>query len=113
MPGYKLVVAGLLTACLSGCGGGPPSGPKHTGGRQEPTSPTEQQVLDRLDDWTGDQTIGGVAVHAEPPYSAASGATCRWLELGSQRRLACKNDPAAVGGWYYAPDVLVAPAAVP
>lgn len=109
-----MVVAGLLAACLTGCGGGPAPGPKHTGGRQEPASPAEQQILDRLDDWTGDQTIAGVTVQAEPPYFAASGATCRRLVLGGkERRLACDNDPGSPGGWYYAPDVLVAPAAVP
>jgi len=118
--GHKLVVGGLLAAMLVGCGGTPPP-PKHTGSHQQPNDDVERQVLDRLDDWTGDQTIGGVRVHAEPPYFAASGSLCRWVELQTgtapaRRRLACKEggaDPAVVGGWFYAPDVLVAPAPIP
>lgn len=116
MSGTRLAIGVALAAALCACGAPPPA-PAHTGGREEPSSPTEQQILERLDDWTGDQTIGGLRVHAEPSYHAASGATCRWLTLGSSgsatRRLACKNEPSAVGGWYYAPDVLVAPAAMP
>jgi hypothetical protein len=97
----------------AGCGT-TPAPPAHTGGEVEPASADERQILDRLNSWTSDQTVGSIAVHAEPPYFAASGSTCRWLVLtrptgGSSRRLACQKGSR----WFYAPEVLVAPISAP
>lgn len=51
--------------------------------------------------------VGGSSVVAEAPYVAASGRTCRALQLSSQpptqtlHRLACSDGKA----WFFVPDV--------
>lgn len=103
-----LLVASFACAC-----GSPPSpGPLHAGDKAEPRSDAERTVLGQLDGWPPGEakTIGGVEVVAEPPYMAASGSTCRWLQLegpkGAERRLACKDRESTP--WFYAPSVLTA-----
>lgn len=99
----------LALACAA-CGSAPPPQPLHAGDKAEPRSDTERDVLGQLDGWPAGQakTVGGVKVVAEPPYVAASGSTCRWLQLegqkGAERRLACQDREGTP--WFYAPSVL-------
>jgi hypothetical protein len=69
----------------------------------------ERDVLQRLPHLPNGapQQIGGLVVTASAPYAAASGRTCRSLELSmpsskeASRRLACSNGNA----WFFVPDV--------
>ncbi|RLB53483.1 MAG: hypothetical protein DRI90_21105 [Deltaproteobacteria bacterium] len=111
----KLWIAalGLLGACGGAASGAGSQDGANGGGRVEPTSVAEQEILKQLESLpSGKQaTIGGVVVVADPPYFAASGRTCRQLLLTSRgggpgrRRLGCKDGAS----WFYAPDVFATP----
>ena len=99
----------VLLMALGACAPASGPGPAHAGGKAEPKSDVERDLLTQLDDWPaeGSKTVGGVKVVAEPPYIAASGSTCRWLTIegeGESRRLACKDRDDTP--WFYAPSVL-------
>lgn len=105
-------------ALLGACGGATPGAGSQDGasggGRVEPTSAAEQEILKQLESLpSGKQaTIGGVVVVADPPYFAASGRTCRRLLMTlrgggpGHQRLGCKDGAS----WFYAPDVFATPA---
>jgi hypothetical protein len=101
----------LGTASLVGCGGSEPPAAA-TGTKGEPATSAERDALAALDALrVGEvRVLGGVELRAEPQYSAASGATCRWVSLKAPsgpetRRLACRDQRT----WFYAPDVLAPP----
>jgi hypothetical protein len=74
-----------------------------------PKTPTERYLLQRLPSMpTGaPERVGELSVTADATYTAASGRTCRPLELSTIRthaishRLACTKGAA----WFFVPDV--------
>jgi hypothetical protein len=83
-----------------------------TGGAVDARNGTERDVLARLPQLpTGAaQLVGELSVTAEAPYAAASGRTCRPVELNAivnhqtRHRLACTSG----GAWFFVPDVFAA-----
>jgi hypothetical protein len=80
-----------------------------TGRTLSPKTANERLLLEQLSQLpTGrPRRIGDVSVVADAPYNAASGHTCRFLQLTSSRaatpdhRLACTDGR----GWFFVPDV--------
>ncbi len=76
-------------------------------GRLEPATPTERQLLERLDSLaTGELlSLEGTTVTADAIYTSASGSKCRRVSFVSdqkqQPRLACRDEQ----GWFFVPDV--------
>lgn len=125
-----LLPCAAVIVALAGCGGTPPGtnspewqGASTGGGRVEPSSEAEKQVLAALDELPPGtpKTIGGMTVVADEPYFSASGRACRWLMLetagakGGARRLACKDsggigeETEDQGSWFFAPNVFAPP----
>jgi hypothetical protein len=80
----------------------------------EATSPSEAEVLKKLDDLPTAQarTVGPLNVVADAPYDAASGKMCRRVLLTqagapkrSKTRLACRGESE----WAFVPSVFLAP----
>jgi hypothetical protein len=67
----------------------------------------ERQLLKRLSGLpsSAPQRVGATTVVAEPPYTAASGRTCRALHLTiaahTSHKLACRHEAS----WFFVPDV--------
>ncbi len=112
----RRLLFGIAALALSaGCGAGSdaPQGPAIGGGRVEPSSAAEHDILKQLETMPADRpvTIGNLVVVAEAPYFAASGRTCRQLHVtprgggAGTQRLGCKDGSA----WFFAPDVFVSP----
>jgi len=112
-PWSWLVVATVAVALATGCGAGSDGapGPATGGGRVEPTSAAEHEILKQLETMPVGRpvTVGNLVVVAQAPYFAASGRTCRHLHVtprgggSASRRLACKDGSS----WFFAPDVFV------
>jgi hypothetical protein len=108
-------------ALLGACGGAAPGAGSQSGatggGRVEPTSVAEHEILKQLERLPSGQqaTIGDMVVVADRPYFAASGRTCRRLLLTprgggpGRHRLGCKDGAS----WFYAPDVFATPTTGP
>jgi len=122
---WRAAGALLTVATAAACGGAqpPPNDPavldaNDRGSTVAPTSDAERQLLAQLGDLpTGKkQKIGSLTVVAQKPYYAASGRTCRNLDVTNAThpkqtgpRLACTDGSE----WFFVPNVFVAPTAEP
>jgi hypothetical protein len=107
----------LLAVVLNACSGPPAASARDvadandTGRTLSPQTANERQLLQQLSQLPNGkaQRIGDTNVIADAPYSAASGHTCRAVQLtgGPKRtadhRLACTDGHA----WFFVPDVFV------
>jgi hypothetical protein len=105
----------LLTAFLSACSRQPETSPRDaadandTGRVLSAQSETERSLLTQLSTLpTGTaRRVGDATVLSEAPYDAASGRTCRALQITTpgarepRHRLACSDGKA----WFFVPDV--------
>ena len=110
-----------VTAAAVACGGAqlPPDDPavldaNDRGSTVAPTSDAERQLLAQLGELPAGKQhrIGSLTVVAQKPYNAASGRTCRSVNVTnatnknqSGPRLACTDGAE----WFFVPNVFVAP----
>ena len=122
---WRAACALLTVAVAVACGPAqpPPNDPavldaNDRGSTVAPTSDAERQLLAQLGKLpAGKKTqIGALTVVAHKPYYAASGRTCRSVDVTSAAnpkqngaRLACTNGSE----WFFVPNVFVAPTADP
>jgi hypothetical protein len=106
---------GALALVLSGCSrpvveARAAADANDTGAKLGPRNELERAVLQALSSLPAGKPskVGGAVVVAETAYTAASGRTCRSLNISSaasagktSHRLACVNG----GSWFFAPDV--------
>ena len=127
LPSHCWRLSGVLLVVVAAvaCGGAqpPPNDPavldaNDRGSTVAPTSDAERQLLAQLGDLPAGkkQQIGSLTVVANKPYHAASGRTCRSVDVTSATskgatgaRLACTEG----GEWFFVPNVFVAPTADP
>lgn len=105
----------LAVVVLNACSGQPAASARDvadandTGRTLSPQTANERQLLQQLSQLPNGtaRQIGDANVVAEAPYSAASGHTCRAVQLTSRQkrtadhRLACTDGHA----WFFVPDV--------
>jgi len=103
-------------AASAACSSAPPPSARDvadandTGRTLSPSSEGERELLRRISQLPAGtpQRVGDESVVAEPPYTAASGRTCRALSLTSGKtgkvfhRVACSGGGNA---WFFVPDV--------
>jgi hypothetical protein len=110
---YRVVARLLLAAfACSGaaCASAPVAGawtPELAPTTIEGRTPAETDVLARLAQLPVDESVvvSGLHVVAATPYEAASGRTCRELQLDQQPRLACDGPD----GWVFVPVLIEGP----
>ncbi len=106
---WRLVGAAWLVTVL-GCGSAPTDpwfDHMMSTGRAEPND-AERAALERLGDLPPDRpvAVAGQPVVAGPPYTAASGRTCRSFQIGdAPARLACRELAPEEAEWVLAPEV--------
>lgn len=110
------LVCGVMLGCASANQDVAPGEPTSFvgDGTAEAASPAEAKVLAQLGQLppAQERTVDNLSVTADPPYTAASGKTCRRLTLKplkspktSRTRLACRNGER----WAFVPSVFLAP----
>lgn len=117
---HRGVLFSLVCCVMLGCAAAnqdiAPEGPMSVvgDGTAEAASPAEAKILGQLGQLPPSQerTVDTLSVIAGPPYTAASGKTCRRLTFKplkppktSRMRLACRN----ADGWVFVPSVFLAP----